>query len=136
MSAEIDYTQYDIKVLALELKRLEDGIKDLEAKVKERLAPAKDRARKIRGELLRRLAAGDTKTIAFDNIGTITRRDRVSYSILDPKEFQQYVLQAADFSMFGASLASAGVAQYLEANQQLPPGIASNLDYELQFRPK
>lgn len=137
MNAPIDYKPYDTRILAIELKRLEDGVEDLEVKLKEMLSPAKERAKQIRGELLRRMAAENTKTISFEDVGTITRIDRVKYSILDPSKFQEYVLEEADFSMFGASLASSGIAQYLELHgQQLPPGIASSLDYRLQFRTK
>lgn len=102
---------------------LRDEKKTIQDRHKEELAPINEKMQKIENALLKRLHEDGAKNIATD-VGTVYISNVTKARVEDWQEFKEYALEHDLFDMMEHRVSKAAVEEFIEANGEVPPGLA------------
>jgi len=122
---------YD-KMVANYLK-LRDMIKLKDKEHKERMAPAKELLEQMNSKLLDMLNKTGQDAAKTSN-GTVYRTSRGSASVVDAAAFRRFVIGGEYWGLCDIKANVTGVADFLEKEKALPPGVNYSRSYEVGVR--
>ena len=105
--------------------KLRDHIKKLEDEHSAKIAPFKETLELLNSVLLKHL-----NDVGIDNAktgaGTVYRTEKTSASIVDKEAFWNYVMVTNDLDLLDVKANKTAVAEFIEKNNGLPPGVNFN----------
>lgn len=115
-------TPVPVSVRIEQFVKLRDIIKAKEEEHKKALAPYKDTLKQLEGVILQALQSAGADNIKSP-AGTAYRSTKKSATIADGEAFWNFVVANQLWDLIDKKANATAVADYLEENNQLPPGI-------------
>jgi hypothetical protein len=115
--------------------QLQKQVDELNAGVKEKVAPLTQRMNALTNELLHRMESEGVTNYSTD-FGRMTRKTHQNYSVQDIVAFSDYVIENKDLTFFGKSLSKPAVQAYIKQHEKTPPGVRAFSEYSIAFTKK
>ena len=112
----------DINKRVDQFVKLRDKVAELKEKHKDELKPYVEAMEQLETLLLDHLNNTGSDRVGTAS-GTVYRTEKKSASLADKTAFWTYVVTHADWDMLDYKANPTAVAEYLENNQALPPGV-------------
>ena len=113
--------------------KLRDEKKSLAKKQKEEMAPINEKMEKLEGWLHRELNRLHASNIRTEQ-GTVFKATRSSVKAEDWEAFLEFVQENSLWHMLDRRANKTAVQEFMEANEELPPGLSITLDETVNIR--
>jgi hypothetical protein len=115
--------------------KLRDKVDEIRKRQSEELKPLRENMKTLEAWFLRELDQQGAKSIAAES-GTAFKSTKTSSKVEDWEATLQFIRSNELWHMLERRVAKTAVEEYLEANGELPPGVAVNREVVVQVRRK
>lgn len=113
--------------------KLRDDKKQVVARQKEEIAPLNGKMNKLEGWLHRELNRLHAENIRTE-LGTVYKATRSSVKVQDWEAFLEFVQENDLWHMLDKRANKTAVQEFMEGNEELPPGLSIALDETVNIR--
>lgn len=113
--------------------KLRDHIKQLDDEHKEKMKPFKETLEKLNAVLLDHLIKINGDSVRTE-AGTVYRTAKKSASLADPDAFMRFVIGNEAWDLLDRKANVTAVADFIEENQETPPGVNFTTTYVVGVR--
>jgi hypothetical protein len=115
--------------------RLRDLIKEKEEAHKAEIKPFKEMLDKLNAVLLEHLNTINGESVRTET-GTVYRTEKKSAALADPDAFMRYVIGNEQWDLLDRKANVTAVADFIEENNEAPPGVNFSTTYVVGVRRK
>jgi hypothetical protein len=113
--------------------RLRDQIKKMDDEHKERMKPYREALEKLNGVLLSHLNEIEGDSVRT-SVGTVYRTAKKSATLADPEAFMRFIIDSGEWDLLDRKANVTAVADFIEENETLPPGVNFSTTYVVGVR--
>jgi hypothetical protein len=113
--------------------RLRDQIKKMDDEHKERMKPYREALEKLNGVLLSHLNEIEGDSVRT-SVGTVYRTAKKSATLADPEAFMRFIIGSGEWDLLDRKANVTAVADFIEENETLPPGVNFSTTYVVGVR--